>query len=177
MENWKAVPGYEGFYEVSDQGRVKSLARYVPGRWGTHFVGGRVLRCAKARYTIATLAIGGCTKTYGVHRLVCEAFHGPAPKKAHAAHRDGNPHNNTAANLYWASPAENCADRKRHGTWAHGTKVNTNKLSEAAVSEIKAMCRKGASRKDVAISYGVHRSTVDQILRGDTWKHMEQRDA
>ena len=110
MENWKDVPGYAGFYEVSDIGRVRSVARYVPARWGTRFVPERILRCAKARYVLASLSVNGVAKTHGVHRLVCEAFHGPAPSKAHAAHKDGNPHNNRADNIYWASVVENCAD-------------------------------------------------------------------
>ena len=172
MEQWKPVPGYEGYYEVSSDGRVRSLARYVPGRWGLLFVPGRMLSPAKARYLLVTLSVGGEAKTFGVHRLLCEAFHGPALTGYHAAHKDGNAHNNTVDNLYWASPKENCADRERHGKWVHGTRVNTNKLSEDDVTAIVSECRAGAARKEVAERYGVHRSTVDQLLRGDTWKHL-----
>jgi hypothetical protein len=173
METWKAVPGYEGLYEVSDLGRVKSLARYVPSRWKKpRFVAERIMRSARARYIVVRLSRDADVKNFGVHRLVCEAFHGPPQEGMQAAHIDGNPYNNTASNLYWATPAENCADRKRHGRWVHGTRVNTNKLSEADISAIISEYRTGIPRKDIAAAYGVHRSSIDQLLRGDTWKHL-----
>lgn len=176
MEEWKPIPGYEGLYEVSNRGAVRSLDRIVIGRWGTpRRVRSRTLRIAKAKYVLATLSRDGVSKTFAVHRLVCEVFNGPPPSSnMHAAHKDGNPYNNVPENLYWATPSENCEDRKRHGTWVHGTRVNTNKLSERDVEQIASLCRSGVSRKDVAQQYGVHRSSVDQLMRGATWKHLEK---
>lgn len=64
---------------------------------------------------------GGGRLTRKVHRLVCEAFHGPRPEgKQCVAHRDGDTENNRPHNVYWATYLENAADRDRHGTTAKG---------------------------------------------------------
>lgn len=116
-ERWRRI-GDAPDYEVSDAGRVR---RAVPD-WQGKFAG-HVLRPSIGRggYRWHVLCVGGKKITRKLHRLVCEAFNGPQPEgRPHCAHRDGDSANNTPKNLYWATPAENSADRERHGRTARG---------------------------------------------------------
>ena len=106
-EEWVPVSGYEPYYEVSSDGRVRSIRR------------GRLLKpfTNKLGYQFVDLKapIPG-RKMARVHRLVCEAFHGPAPEgKPNVLHGDGDPANNRRENLRWGSQKDNSADTLRHG--------------------------------------------------------------
>lgn len=104
---WKPVVGYEGRYSVSDDGRVWS---HIRGRELRPAVGSRDQRA------LCVLYLDGRPKSHYVHRLVCEAFHGPAPEgKTWVLHWDDDPTNNNASNLRWGSPKENSADAWRNG--------------------------------------------------------------
>jgi hypothetical protein len=108
-EYWRPIPGYPG-YAVSSHGRVVSAIR-----------SGQLLKLW-TRNGYASVQLGAGNPILYVHRLVTEAFHGPAPTEKHeAAHWDGNPANNLAANLRWATHSENQLDSVRHGThyWAN----------------------------------------------------------
>src|SRR3546814_7457395 len=105
-EEWRPVLGYEGYYEVSSLGRVRSLPRIrsAKRRKGTQFtmrMAGRVLVLClnKSGYLAGNMCIEGQRKNFAVHRLVCEAFHGPAPDGQQAAHKDGVRKNCYASNL------------------------------------------------------------------------------
>jgi hypothetical protein len=115
-ERWLPVPGYEGLYEVSDDGQVRSLPRKSQG---SATCGGRALKpwLGNKGYLLVGLWRNGTCRTRTVHRLVCEAFHGPCPDSYEACHNDGNPLNNHADNLRWDSHSENMLDRTRHGTF------------------------------------------------------------
>jgi hypothetical protein len=115
VEQWKPVPGYEGLYEVSDQGRVKSL----PGsRWNghaIHYFKGRVLKPqSKLRYLQVTLSKNGKIKSIKIHQLVAEAFLPTCPgvqgKLSHCYqidHINNNSRDNRASNLQWLTRYEN----------------------------------------------------------------------
>ena len=109
-EEWRPVVGYEGFYEVSDQGRVRRVAA------GQGSVAGRILRPSsdpKGRQQV-TLSGGGVARRRRVHHLVLEAFVGPRPDGMVACHWDDNPRNNALANLRWGTLADNAADALRN---------------------------------------------------------------
>lgn len=121
-ENWRPVLGYEGLYEVSSLGRVRSLDRVVVLRdeagtvWQRRTYSGQVLRQQPhiAVYPQVKLSKNGRIVNRFVHVLVCEAFHGPRPDEMQAAHYDGDRNNARAENLRWATRAENEADKLRH---------------------------------------------------------------
>ena len=111
-EFWKPVVGYEGLYEVSNLGRVKRLS----------FNGRPQKRPSIAKgsfrqgYSIVGLTKEHKTKVAGVHRLVAEAFLGPAPEgKPLVCHKDGSRTNNVPENLYWGDAEDNAQDALRHG--------------------------------------------------------------
>ena len=110
-EEWRDINGYEGLYQVSDQGRVKSLERTDSlGRT----VKERILKPGMDRggYLLVVLCAGGKPKTLNVHRLVCEAFHENPENKPCVNHIDENKTNNAASNLEWSTYEEN----NNHGT-------------------------------------------------------------
>jgi hypothetical protein len=123
-EEWRAVRDYEGYYEVSNLGQVRSLARVVPStaHGGRRTIYARILkqRADRDGYPIVTLTKHSRYKLVPVHRLVASAFHGPCPEGLECAHLDGNRSNPRADNLTWASKAENEAHKYEHGTRKRG---------------------------------------------------------
>lgn len=118
-EVWRDIPGYEGRYQASNLGRVRSLDRYVKcarGGKGTRLLKGRVLRPAgqqsdpHLRVVLGHKAPGSC-----VHTLVALAFIGPRPEGCDIRHLDGNPLNNHADNLAYGTRTENILDVYRIG--------------------------------------------------------------
>lgn len=117
-ETWRPIPGWEGFYEVSDLGRVKSCARSVPGRPGVLIVKReRLLKPMTTRIGHRTVALCRDNRrtTRGVHRLVLLAFVGPAPDGTECCHNDGDPANNVLSNLRWDTHQSNMVDKVIHG--------------------------------------------------------------
>lgn len=118
-EQWKPVVGYEDLYEVSDQGRVRSVRR------------GNLLRpmpTTNGKYLVVDLYRGGkeTRKMTRVHRIVAMAFIGPPADEAltDCCHLDGDGHNNAATNLRWATHGDNLQDRIAHGTHPSATKTH-----------------------------------------------------
>ena len=123
VEKWLPIPGYEGMYEASDQGRVRSLDRHVPGRDGRRtFYAGRVLRPWRQKSGHLAVSLGR-SKRECVHRLVLAAFRGPCPIGQEACHWDDDPSNNHLDNLRWASRSSNGRDRVRNGIDPHASMV------------------------------------------------------
>jgi NUMOD4 motif/HNH endonuclease len=120
-ERWRPVRGYEGFYDVSDFGRVRSVDRIVTHRVGkTARVRGRLIAQVLGKDTLNGMAVSlwldGTVRTVRVHRLVLTAFVGECPPGMECCHDDGNATNNMLANLRWDTHSENILDRQRHGT-------------------------------------------------------------
>lgn len=120
---WVAIQGYEGVYEVSDQGHVRSLDR--PDAWGRP-ARGRVLKpyTTTSGHQRVTLCLKGKIRRFFVHRLVLTAFVGPQPADTEACHNDGNPANNVVLNLRWDTKKANAQDRRAHGTDFHARKTH-----------------------------------------------------
>ena len=107
-ERWKPVVGYEGLYEVSDQGRVKSFYKSATGKIrqpvdDTH------------GYWDLMLSKNGTSKHHKVHWLVLEAFVGPRPQGYYGCHKNDVRKDNRLENLYWGTPKENSRDTLQNG--------------------------------------------------------------
>ena len=128
-ENWKPVVGYEGLYEVSDHGNVRSLDREVE----TSNQHGSFVRKYKGRAlnpkanTNGRLQVNLCRDGQMswrlVHRLVLEAFRGSCPDGHECCHYDDDPTNNRLENLRWDTRSENILDRVRNGTHHNARKT------------------------------------------------------
>lgn len=117
MEQWKDIEGFEGLYEVSDLGRVKSLARIVSRSDGrSQKVNERILKLdGNSEYFVVGLHYSGATKHVPVHRLVAQTFIPNPENKPQVNHIDGNKHNNAVTNLEWATAEENMQHAHRLG--------------------------------------------------------------
>lgn len=105
-EIWKPIIGYEGLYEVSNYGRVKSLERKVNSRYGIHrTINKKILKPNINSGGYCVVRIGG--KTNSIHTLVYEAFIGKIPKGYYVNHIDENKANNAVWNLNLLTAKEN----------------------------------------------------------------------
>jgi hypothetical protein len=183
IEIWKPVAGYEGYYEVSNLGRVRSLDRYVngisnglPARFRRR---GRVLRPKNVGprpycYLGVTLAKEGDKRTRPIHVLVLETFVGPKPEaKSEGRHLNGDRANCRLDNLAWGTRAENLEDSARHGTRAAGERHGRAKLTDADVLEIRTrVAAKAETQTAIAKRMGICLSLVQKIVRRKNWKHL-----
>lgn len=121
LEQWRPVVGYEGRYQVSDQGRVWS-----------NFHGGRMLRPGRnaAGYWSVQLCQDGAARSRPVHQLVAAAFCRKRPGQTIVRHLDGSRANNTASNLAWGTLSDNTLDAVRHGTHKDARKTHCAKGHE-----------------------------------------------
>jgi len=124
-ETWRPIPGWEGYYEASDLGRIRSMTRRVPGRRPSgQAVPGRVLKLVPGKdgYLTVTLCRAGIGKPGRVHRLVLLAFTGAPPLGLVGCHNDGDRMNNRLDNLRWDTLAANSQDAVLHGTNRNASK-------------------------------------------------------
>ena len=169
---WKDLPGYVGTYQVSDDGRVRSLDRVVVGRWGPTILKGRNLRLQPGRRGVLRVRLSVCGRaaSHLVHRLVLSAFVGPCPAGYEVCHADGNPANNQLTNLRYGTQAENMQDRVKHGTSNRGERCGNTKLTEADVLEIRELYGTGRfTQAHLARAFGVTRENVGAIVRRCSW--------
>ena len=117
-EEWRAIPGWEGYYEASSAGRLRSLDRFVPVKSSKpRRVRGRVLKPRMHKgYLITNLVRDGRLRTRSVHQLVIAAFKGLPREGMVTRHLDGNALNNAIENLEYGTPSENVQDSIAHGT-------------------------------------------------------------
>lgn len=113
MTTWKWIPGYEGIYEVSDTGRVRSVDRVDPA--GYRRQGKELAQATSSLHKVVTLYKDRKRTQVRVHWLVLEAFVGPRPEGAMGLHWDDDPENNHLDNLRWGTRAENSRDSVRNG--------------------------------------------------------------
>lgn len=164
---WRAVREFSD-YAVRDDG---SIVRVVPDR-RNHALTGKPLIATPnhSGYPELSLCRDGRAFKVRVNRVVCEAFHGPAPSpKHHAAHLNGDRQDNRAANLAWKAPIANEADKVAHGTAPVGARHPAAKLTEEAVRSIRVDTR---PQRTIAASHGVSQFVVSAIRLGKLWRHV-----
>ena len=153
VEQWKPVNGYEGIYEVSSHGRVRSLDRTVT------YSGGRVRRYkGKVRrtplnqngYPRVNLSRQGKDQTRYVHSLVAETFIGSRPEGMEVCHNDGDSTNNHLDNLRYDTSSDNELDKVRHGTHYSAAKTHCPLGHELFTENIRASSAKRGWRQCLA---------------------------
>lgn len=157
-ETWADIPGQRGRYQVSDLGRVRSLARVVPGGNGQHRpVAARILKASPTGkgYLGVTIRTDGVKKTCAVHVLVAQEFVPNPHGKPQVNHEDGIKANCAASNLTWATNAENQKHGAEHGLMPKKLANSNGKLSEDDVRRIKLHLKTGAPTSALALNFGV----------------------
>lgn len=169
-EVWRLLPGWDGRYEVSSRGRVRSL--YVRGKHKRKKP--LIMRFGRHLYGYPTVCLtkpGAVVRPHPLHRLMLETFVGSCPAGMHGCHRNGNPLDNRLKNLRWGTPLSNQRDRIRHGTHNRGGHNSECKLNDLIVRIIKHLKGRLTS-VEVGGIFGVSRTAVYFIWSGKTWKHI-----
>ena len=179
-EEWRPVVGYEGLYEVSNTGRIKSFHQ-----GDAH----KILAAPPNNkgYNAFVACKDGDRKTLSVHRVVLLAFVGECPVGLQSAHLDGNKKNNTVYNLEWVTPKINIGHKKDHGTGVQGDRNPSRiypetrprgekhfkaKLNAADILEIRTLRKKEIPVRVIAKMYNMSKGAIDHILSGRNWKHL-----
>jgi hypothetical protein len=162
MTNWKAVVGYESYYEVSDKGQVMSLRA------------GRLLSPGTSGegYVAVDLSVNGKRSRVRVHKIVLEAFVGPCPVGMECCHADDDRANNELSNLRWDTKKNNMKDRDAAGHTRKGDQHHAVIIDEQKAREIKAMIAAGKMPTEIAKALGVGRNVVANIKYNKTWSHV-----
>lgn len=158
-EIWKDVIGYEGLYQVSNLGRVKSLVfsreKYLsPGKNVIH------TKYGDAVYLFVPLSKNGVRKNGGIHRLVAQAFIPNPENKREVNHKDGNPSNNRVENLEWCTHRENILHSVRVLGHSHIIGHTPYKIRCVETGEIFESVRKAAE------ATGISRDRIKTQLAG-----------
>ena len=161
-EQWK--PCFEGWYDVSDMGRIRRARRgprtrpgYIlkPVLWGNG-------------YSIIRVYVDSVRKWSPVHRLVAEAFIGPCPAGKEVNHKDGIKSNNLASNLEYVTRGENL----RHA-WKSGLRRH---VPQATVDAVRELRRQGKSYADIADATGVSSGYCSLLVRNKHRKQMGENE-
>lgn len=165
---WKAIQGYEGYYEVSDLGLVRSLDRVVPdAKLGFKHLKGKMMKLAESvgktrtsGYYVVNLRKNHTADVRPVHRLVAETFLENPLWLPTVNHKDGDKHNNDVSNLEWVSYSENNIHALESGLRSpRGTYIRQMSLDGSLISEFKSVCE--ASRNT-----GIGRGMISHCVNG-----------
>lgn len=168
-EKWRDIPGYEGMYQVSDLGRVRSVDRPVRcisgGMETTRTARGKILKPSALPTGHLTIHLGR-RKTTTVHIVVAAAFIGPRPDGNDVAHLNGDPTDNRPSNLSYTTRTEN----NRHVV-GHGRRP----LSVEQVNYIRQRTKDGVTtelREELAKELGTNRRHISKVIRGESYAYV-----
>lgn len=179
MEVWKDIEVYKGLYQVSSEGKVRSLDRYEKSKGGSlRFRKGRILAQTKRKNGYLTVSLNreGVNKKHLIHRLVAKAFIHNIKNLPEVNHEDGNKENNHTYNLVWCTSSYNQKHVFDNGLQKarRGSSNGQAKLNENEINEIKKLYTLGRySQSILGNMFGISRSQVGRIVRGERWAHME----
>jgi hypothetical protein len=176
-EQWKPVRDFEGLYEVSNLGRLRSLPREKRGRSdAVYFTKARILEpCLHSGYK-ATLLFrpGGARRHALVHRLVAEAFVPNPEALPQVNHINSRRTDNQASNLEWTDNKGNSDHARAAGRLVvtRGEAYAHAKLTGENVLNIRLLSGRGATNKEIAAMYRVTASLISLIVNRKRWAHV-----
>lgn len=169
-EQWRPVVGFEGKYEVSDFGRVRSVDRWIEhavarGRRAyTNWRKGRLLRPGRMPLGHLSVVLGRVAGSQCVHRLVLEAFVGPRRRGQEVLHRNGDSSDNRLENLRYGTRSENNRDISRH---------DRRKVTCEDVRQMRRDFAYGVTQTTLSKQHGVCLSQVGNIVHRRQYRHVE----
>jgi HNH endonuclease/NUMOD4 motif len=175
FELWLPVVGYEGLYEVSNCGRVRSLPRSMRTKNPNKFCTkpGRVLVLVPSHHVYLDVCLSdenGRSKSHRVAPIVAAAFIGPRPPGLQIDHKDGNKHNNAAWNLRYLTAKENANAGNHDRRNPRGEAVWNSKLTRQDAIEIRRLALEGMSQKAIGKLFNIHQTHAGKIINRTLWK-------
>lgn len=177
MEVWKSIDGFEGLYEVSNRGRVKSSDHYVKNGRGDRIVRGKILTPYKSTHGYLFVALGRKAKHCSVHRLVARTFISNPQNLPDVNHKDENKSNNYVENLEWCNHSYNAL----YGSCQERLRVYKNKPVYMIEKHTGNILNRFDSIKIAMEKTGIHKTTISQVCRGLVktaggyiWKYAEK---
>lgn len=176
-EEWRAVVGYEGSYEVSSLGRVKSLKRVLMRSDGKPYpIAERILKPLKNGKGVWQVKLhkNNEQKNYIVSNLVAYSFLGPRPQGMHVLHgAKGRDYHGIDNLSYGTAEQNNGPDKVRDGTINRGERQWLSKLTKEDVLEIRELLEEGTlTHTEIAARFNVHKNNISQIKTKRTWAWM-----
>lgn len=181
QEIWKSIDGFDGYYEVSNMGKIKTCKHSFIRKDGKPFsVSEKIIKGNKDTkgYLQVELKKDGVRTIKFIHRLVAEAFIENEQNKEQVNHKDGNKLNNCVSNLEWVTCRENI-----HHAWKNklnrpiaGEKHGNHKLTEQAVKYIRDNYKprsKEFGARALARKFNVSPYPIMNIINGKGWKHVK----
>jgi hypothetical protein len=171
LETWRPVVGYEGRYEVSDTGRVRSLNYMRTGKTV-------VLKQSGKRNGYMKMALSDGKKSIHpmAHQLVAKAFLGSCKDGMEVNHRDGNKQNNNLSNLEYVTKSRNTIHAYEMGLMT-GRKGEDNPQAILSSDEIRMMFQMemdGMTQVEIAKQFNTRQPQVSHILNGKRWSHIHK---
>lgn len=171
-ESWRDVPGYEGRFQASDLGRVRSLLT-VRGKVGPYLIG---WRRGDGRWLVTLSDEDGCRAEMLRSRVILMTFVGPCPQtkpRHEACHENDIEDDDRLSNLAWKTSKANKDDARRNGKMALGERRWNAKVTADGVREIRASFAAGESQGSIARRFGLTQTGAGKIIRRETWSHVE----
>lgn len=169
FENWLPIIGYEGRYEVSNKGRVKTLLKNNSKteilKPSNHIQG----------YLRVGLRKDGISKIISIHRLVASAFIPNPEDKPQVNHIDGIKSNNKIENLEWCTQKENAAHAVLNGIYnsAKGENAGHSKLKDSDIYKVYELLKENKKPYQIAKIIGISKSTINLIVHNKIWTHLD----
>lgn len=172
--NWKDIAGYEGIYQISDNGIIRGVDRTANRKRGV--IKGVIKHITKLPngYLQVMLSKNAVKKHIGVHRLVAQNFIENKYNKGYVNHKNGIKTDNRVSNLEWVTQSENQIHAYKTGLQKpqRGSDRYCAKLNERDVIEIKNKIKNAIKSKHIAMEYNVSPITISDIKRNKTWRHV-----
>ncbi len=171
MEFWKPIKGYEGYYEISNLGRVKSLSRIILKNGIYPFKSKeKIIKNRLNKYYYVTLCKNNSYKNFYIHRLIANSFLPNPDKKLCVNHINGIKTDNSINNLEWATHKENTIHATDIGLINQkGENSYNSKLNKEQVLEI---IKSNLPHRELSKIYSISKSYVSSIKNKKTWKHI-----
>ena len=174
-EVWMPIPGYDGWYEVSNLGRIRSYHKFG---WGRRIYPEDIkLYTTKRGYVQVSLTKDKVSRQRDVHRLVAAAFLPKAPAGMQIDHINGDKTDNRAINLEWVTPRENTMRSLALGLKPTGEKHGMSKLTNADVVEMRRLYKTGKySHRKLGALFGISHATAGKIIRNEAWRGTQLKE-